>query len=105
VTLNDTASIDPSLIISRHQYSHPLFTVERASMQAQHHRLIRGNRTSFCGAYWGNGFHEDGVNSALAVCRQFGVNGIQGNVGDVSSRVPEIKDSGETQPVAGVTCV
>lgn len=105
VTLNDTASIDPSLIISRHQYSHPLFTVERASMQAQHHRLIRGNRTSFCGAYWGNGFHEDGVNSALAVCRQFGVNGIQGNVGDVSSRVPEIKDSGESQSVAGVTCV
>lgn len=77
VTLNDTARIDPSRIIARHQYSHPLFTVERASMQAQHSRLIRSKRTSFCGAYWGNGFHEDGVNSALAVCRAYGIEGIR----------------------------
>jgi predicted NAD/FAD-binding protein len=86
VTLNDTDQIDPESILSRHIYSHPLFTVERASMQAQHHRLIRNNRTSFCGAYWGNGFHEDGVNSALAVCRRFGVNGIDGaTTGNVAS--------------------
>ncbi len=78
VTLNDTETIDPAKIISRHQYAHPLFTIERASMQALHGRLIRDNRTSFCGAYWGNGFHEDGVNSALAVCRRFGISGIDG---------------------------
>jgi predicted NAD/FAD-binding protein len=37
------------------------------------HQEVSGvNRTHFCGAYWGNGFHEDGVNSALAVCRHFG---------------------------------
>lgn len=79
VTLNDTETIDPARVISRHQYSHPLFTIERASMQALHGRLIRSQRTSFCGAYWGNGFHEDGVNSALAVCRKFGITGIDGH--------------------------
>ena len=76
VTLNDSDMIDPSKIISRHNYSHPVFTVARAAMQAEHHRLIRSNRTSFCGAYWGNGFHEAGVLSALAVCRKFGISGI-----------------------------
>lgn len=78
VTLNDTETIDPAKVISRHRYAHPLFTIERASMQALHGRLIRSNRTSYCGAYWGNGFHEDGVNSALAVCRRYGIAGIDG---------------------------
>ena len=101
VTLNDTASINPASIISTHQYSHPLFTVERASMQAQHHRLIRSNRTSFCGAYWGNGFHEDGVNSALAVCQQFGVSGISGRSAGVTSEFTELH---EQPSVTGVAC-
>jgi predicted NAD/FAD-binding protein len=43
-----------------------------------HGQLVRTQRTSFCGAYWGNGFHEDGVNSALAVCRRFGIDGFAG---------------------------
>lgn len=77
VTLNDSDRIDPAKVISRHQYSHPVFTTERATMQSRHSELIRANRTSFCGAYWGNGFHEDGVNSALAVCRRFGVRDIR----------------------------
>jgi predicted NAD/FAD-binding protein len=51
-----------------------------------HDQLIRRNRTSFCGAYWGNGFHEDGVNSALAVCRRFGVLDIDGTL---DANVPE----------------
>ena len=53
-------------------YHHPIYTTKRAAAQARHGELIRQNRTSFCGAYWGNGFHEDGVNSALAVCQAFG---------------------------------
>lgn len=76
VTLNDDSQIAQDRVISKHNWSHPLFTAERAAMQAEHHRLIRQNRTSFCGAYWGNGFHEDGVNSAIAVCRRFGINGL-----------------------------
>ena len=69
VTLNDEASIEPSRILRRFQYDHPIFTVRRAVAQARHRELINVNRTSYCGAYWGNGFHEDGVVSALAVVK------------------------------------
>jgi len=77
VTLNDSGLIDPAMVISRHRYSHPVFTSERSALQAEHPRMIRENRTSYCGAWWANGFHEDGVCSALAVCRRFGVPDIQ----------------------------
>ena len=43
---------------------------ERDQAQAQHTRLIDRDGLSYCGAYWGNGFHEDGVQSALRVCQQ-----------------------------------
>ncbi|MEZ6129727.1 MAG: FAD-dependent oxidoreductase [Planctomycetaceae bacterium] len=72
VSLNDTDSISPDRILGRYQYSHPVFTTQRHRMQQRHAELIRHDRVSFCGAYWGNGFHEDGVVSALAVCRQYG---------------------------------
>ncbi len=68
VTLNGDEGIDEGKILARFRYSHPIFTIDRAVAQSRHHELLRTNRTSFCGAYWGNGFHEDGVNSALAVC-------------------------------------
>ena len=73
VTLNDDSGIDPAKIIRRIQYHHPVFTVNRRAAQSRHHELINCNRTSFCGAYWGYGFHEDGVNSALEVCKSFGM--------------------------------
>lgn len=72
VTLNDTSNIAPEKILGRYQYSHPIFTTERQQAQSRHSELIRTHRTSFCGAYWGNGFHEDGVSSGLAVGRAFG---------------------------------
>lgn len=72
VTLNETEWIDPQRIIQTMTYHHPIYTTQRAAAQARHGELIQQNRTSFCGAYWGNGFHEDGVNSALAVCQSFG---------------------------------
>jgi predicted NAD/FAD-binding protein len=68
VTLNSDDRIDPAKILGRFEYHHPIFTTRRATMQARHREVLNVNRTSFCGAYWGNGFHEDGVNSALAVC-------------------------------------
>lgn len=71
VTLNDTAGIDEEKVLKRIQYAHPIFTTGRARAQRRHQQVIRHNRTSYCGAYWGNGFHEDGVNSGLAVCRAF----------------------------------
>ncbi|TWT34552.1 NAD(P)/FAD-dependent oxidoreductase [Blastopirellula retiformator] len=73
VTLNEEAAIDPAKVIARFNYSHPLFTTRRAEVQRRHPQLIRHRRTSYCGAYWRNGFHEDGVVSALAVCRRFAI--------------------------------
>lgn len=69
VSLNCGDRIDPRRVIRSIVYHHPVFTADRRENQRRHGELIGPNRTSFCGAYWGNGFHEDGVNSALAVCR------------------------------------
>ncbi|MEQ1824531.1 MAG: FAD-dependent oxidoreductase [Pirellula sp.] len=68
VTLNSDERIDQTKVLRRFEYHHPIFTVRRAAAQARHHELINVHRTSYCGAYWGNGFHEDGVVSALRVC-------------------------------------
>jgi predicted NAD/FAD-binding protein len=72
VTLNETESIDPALVLRRRRYHHPVYTAERTRAQTRHAELIGANRTSYCGAYWGYGFHEDGVRSAVDVCRHFG---------------------------------
>lgn len=73
VTLNSEDLIDPSRIIDRFVYHHPIYSTQRRSVQQRHREVTNQNRTSFCGAYWRNGFHEDGVVSALAVCRALGV--------------------------------
>lgn len=67
LTLNDVSRIAPEKILRRFEYQHPVFTTRRAAAQARRGELVNANRTSFCGAYWKNGFHEDGVTSALAV--------------------------------------
>ena len=71
VSLNQAAGIDPARIIRRIRYHHPLFGRGRTRAQARHVDLIRRRGISYCGAYWGYGFHEDGVRSALAVCEAF----------------------------------
>lgn len=73
VSLNQTENIDPSKILARYQYSHPGFTL--AGMAAQQRwDLINGkNHTYYCGAYWLNGFHEDGVNSAIRMTESLNV--------------------------------
>jgi predicted NAD/FAD-binding protein len=68
VTLNAEPLIDPAKILGRFEYDHPVFTARRAAAQGRHSELLNVNRTSYCGAYWRNGFHEDGVVSAIAVC-------------------------------------
>lgn len=74
LTLNDTESINPDTIICSFVYHHPAYQVTSLGAQAEH-LTISGlrQRTHFCGAYWGYGFHEDGVNSALAVTSAFGI--------------------------------
>jgi len=73
VTLNSDEIIDPSKVCGRYGYEHPIYTTERRAAQARHRELINMNRTSYCGAYWGYGFHEDGVKSAIAVGAGLGV--------------------------------
>lgn len=72
VTLNRTDDIDPSLRIVSMVYEHPIYTTQTPAAQDRHAEISGKNHTHYCGAYWGYGFHEDGVNSALAVCRSFG---------------------------------
>ena len=67
VTLNDDSRIDASRVLRRISYEHPVYTRKRQTAQRRHGELIDSNRTSYCGAYWGYGFHEDGVRSATAV--------------------------------------
>ncbi|MBS0263844.1 MAG: FAD-dependent oxidoreductase [Planctomycetes bacterium] len=69
VSLNSEERIAPEKVLGRFVYEHPVFTTRRTAAQARHRELINQQRTSFCGAYWRNGFHEDGVVSALAVCK------------------------------------
>jgi len=73
VTLNKTEAIDPDKIIRKFNYAHPVFTLEGMAAQQRHHEISGANHTHFAGAYWFNGFHEDGVNSALRVCKALGV--------------------------------
>ena len=72
VTLNGENLIREENIVATFDYAHPTFSVGRSAMQGRHRELCGVNATSFCGAYWGNGFHEDGVTSALGVVEAIG---------------------------------
>jgi len=71
VTLNNSAAIDPHRIIKRLSYDHPVFTPAGIAAQQRQGDINGINRTYFCGAYWRNGFHEDGVVSALNALAHF----------------------------------
>ena len=74
VTINNNQNIDKNKIIKEIVYHHPLFTTDTIKAQSNKN-LINGKfNTYYCGAYWANGFHEDGVNSAIDVCKNLGVN-------------------------------
>ncbi len=73
VTLNRTGAIDPAKIIRTIGYAHPVYTGPGVAAQARHVEISGAhNRTSYCGAYWGWGFHEDGAASGLRVARALG---------------------------------
>ncbi len=72
VSLNMDAQINPRNILRSFTYDHPVFTREAFNSQKRWNEISGKNRTHFCGAYWGYGFHEDGVKSALQVCGSFG---------------------------------
>ena len=71
VTLNHANFINPAKVIKRLKYTHPVFTIAGAAAQARHAEISGHNRTGYAGAYWRNGFHEDGVMSAQAALKHF----------------------------------
>ena len=71
VTLNPLQKINKKKIIKTLSYAHPQYSLRSIEAQSRYHLVSGVNRTSFAGAYWGNGFHEDGVKSALDAIQQF----------------------------------
>ncbi len=71
VSLNMDDQIDSARVLRRFDFAHPLFTPPAVAAQRRHTEISGTDRIHYCGAYWGNGFHEDGVVSALAVTRRF----------------------------------
>jgi hypothetical protein len=72
VTLNDDAAIDPSRVRARTAYAHPIFDAAALAAQRRHGEIDGAGGVHYAGAYWGWGFHEDGLRSALAVCERLG---------------------------------
>jgi predicted NAD/FAD-binding protein len=72
VSLNQSAAISPFKVLARYTYAHPQYSLAAVAAQARWEELNGAQHTWYCGAYWANGFHEDGVVSALRVARAFG---------------------------------
>lgn len=72
VSLNQTAVINPLKILARYTYAHPQYSLAAVAAQARWQEVSGVRNTFYCGAYWANGFHEDGVVSALRVADAFG---------------------------------
>ncbi|MGE5335874.1 MAG: NAD(P)/FAD-dependent oxidoreductase [Nitrososphaerota archaeon] len=94
VTLNRGAQIDPAKKIRTISYGHPVYTREGVAAQARHAEISNNaRRTHYCGAYWGWGFHEDGVVSAQRACDEIaanlppsqGVSDLTGDIGPLKS--------------------
>jgi predicted NAD/FAD-binding protein len=73
VSLNSDHRIEPGSVIASFTYSHPVFDGPAIAAQRRFDEIDGISGTHFCGAYWGYGFHEDGITSALRVCERLGV--------------------------------
>ena len=71
LSLNRSADIDPRKVLGSYVYHHPVYTTEAVAAQRRRAEINGARRTYYCGAYWGYGFHEDGVNSALVSLHEF----------------------------------
>jgi predicted NAD/FAD-binding protein len=72
VTLNRGDEIDPEKKLQSFEYDHPMYTAAGVAAQGRYAEIGGVRRTHYCGAYWGWGFHEDGVVSALRACARLG---------------------------------
>lgn len=98
VTLNRTDAIDPAKILRRMRYQHPVYSHASVAAQSRKAEIQGQRRTWFAGAYWGWGFHEDGMRSAVEVARALGVD--WGPTAQNSAAASAPKTSVETQAVA-----
>lgn len=73
VTLNESDKLAPEKILGEYRYAHPTFTLEGMRAQERWGEINGVNRTWYCGAYWRNGFHEDGCSSGIRVAKALGV--------------------------------
>jgi uncharacterized protein len=73
VTLNLSDAVNADRVIREIPYDHPVYDPDSLAARERRDEINGQNHTYFCGAYWYYGFHEDGVRSALDVCRHFGV--------------------------------
>ena len=97
VTLNQADRIDRSKVLAEFEYDHPVYDAEAIRAQGRRPEIQGVNGTFFAGAYWGYGFHEDGVRSALDVCRHFGV-GLDGPILDDAPTVTiDAADTGDDE--------
>ena len=73
VTLNSRELIQADKILAEFNYAHPVYSNNAVKAQLNWEKISGHNNTHYCGAYWANGFHEDGVVSAIKVCHKLGV--------------------------------
>jgi predicted NAD/FAD-binding protein len=73
VSLNSDDMIDPGLVLESFEYSHPIFDYAAIGAQRRFEEIDGVDSLHFCGAWWGYGFHEDGITSGLRVCERLGV--------------------------------
>ena len=73
VSLNMDERINPKKVIKKIVYHHPVYTEKSIEAQKRRYDISGQNNTYYVGAYWQHGFHEDGVLSAIDVCKNFGV--------------------------------
>jgi hypothetical protein len=73
VTLNRGDAVDEAVVLARMQYHHPVYTHASVAAQARRAEINGKSNVWFCGAYWGFGFHEDGLRSGVEVARALGV--------------------------------
>ena len=73
VSLNGDRRSAVGHVLERMEYAHPVFTPAGVAAQRRHLELLAARDTSYAGAYWRNGFHEDGVVSALKACERLGI--------------------------------
>src|SRR5690606_35810227 len=77
VTLNRSEAIDPARMLRRMYYRHPVYTHASVAAQARKAEIQGHRRTWFAGAYWGWGFHEDGIRSAVEVAGELGAHWLE----------------------------